>query len=61
MKELVKGIVNKNMSGDHRNYSIIEIGQKTDKMSWRREGTYCHSHSRGRLSGNVGVKNSQKS
>ena len=46
------------MSGDYPNYSIIEIGQNTEK-SWRLEEACCLSNSSERLLANADVKNSQ--
>ena len=52
------GLGNKRTSGDHPNYSIVEIGQNT-KESWWLEETFCHLDSSGKPSAHVGVKNSQ--
>ena len=49
------------MSGDHPNYSIVEIEQNTEKSPGDIEEICCHSDSRGNPSANTGVKNSQKS
>ena len=48
------------MSGDHPNYSIVEIDQNTKKSpgDLRRLAV---TYSRGKPSANAGVKNSQKS
>ena len=57
------GIGNKNMSGDHPNYSIIKIGQNTEKSPGdmrRHEETCCHSNCSGRPLANANVKNSQR-
>ena len=48
------------MTGDHPKYSIIKIGQNTEK-SWRLEETCCLSNFCGRPLANAGVKNSQRS
>ena len=49
---------NKRTSIDHLNYSIIKIGQNTEKSP---EETSCHSNSSEKPSVNTGGKNSQKS
>ena len=46
-------------SGDHPDYSIIEIGQYTGKSPGRPEETCCHSDFIERPSANDGVNNSQ--
>ena len=53
------GLGNKRVSGNHPNYSIIEIGQNPEK-SWRLEETSRHSNSNEKPSANVGVKNSKE-
>ena len=53
-----EGFGNKRTSGDHSNYSIVEIGQNTKKSP--RE-TWCQSDLYGKISGNTGLKNSQMS
>ena len=57
------GFENKRMSGDHPNYSIVEIGQNTkNPRDLRRlEETCCHSNSSGIPSALTDVKNSQMS
>ena len=51
------GLGNKRMSGDHPNYSIIEISQNTEK---RLEETCCHTNCSEKLLANTAVKNSQR-
>ena len=45
------GLGNKRTSGDHPNYSIIEIGQNTERL----EETCCLGNSSEKLSANVGL------
>ena len=52
---------NKRTSGNHPNYSIVEIGQNTKKSPGDFGETYCYSDSRGEQSADAGVKNSQMS
>ena len=60
-QRIIKGtgrLENQRTSGDHPTYSIIEISQNTEKSPGD-EVTCCHSNSRGKRSGNAGVKISQ--
>ena len=54
-----EGLGNKRTSGDHPNFSIVEIGQNTELESGRLEEICCHSNSSERLSAFADVKNSQ--
>ena len=49
-----RGLENKKMGGDHPNYSIIKIGQNTEKSTDGYEETCCHSIEK--PSANAGVK-----
>ena len=53
------GLGNNRMSGDHSNYSIIEIGQNTEKSSGLLE-TCCLSNSSEKPSVNADVKTHQQ-
>ena len=59
-KGLVQGVEGLEISGDHPNYSIVEIGQNTEKSpgDLRR---FAVTHSSGKPSVNAGVKNYRKS
>ena len=50
------GLGNKKASGDHSNYSIVEIGPEYWEESWRIEVTCCDSNSIERPSENADVK-----
>ena len=49
------------MSGDHPNYNIFEIDQKTKKSPEDLRGTCCHSNSSEKPLANHGGKNCQRS
>ena len=56
----IGGLGNKRTSGDHPNYSIVEIGQNTKSPGdWRRLAVVQNSS--GKPLANTGVKNSQMS
>ena len=51
-------VVVKRTSGDHPNYSIVEISYNSE--IWRLEETCCHPDSSGKSLANAGVKNSSE-
>ena len=53
------GFGNEKMSGDHPNYSIVEIGQNTEKSPGDLRRLACHSDSSRKPSANADVKNTQ--
>ena len=52
---------NQRTGRDHPDYSIVKIGQNTEKSPGDLRKTFCHSNYSEKLSANVGVKNSEKS
>ena len=66
----IGGFGNKRTSRDHPNYSIVKIGQNTEKSpgdlspqdssQYSVTQTFCHSNSSEKPSANAGMKNSQK-
>ena len=57
----IGGLGNKRMSGDHLNYSIVEIGQNTKLSPGDLKGLAVTQILVEKQSANAGVKNSQKS
>ena len=60
INKVTVGLGNEKTSGDNPNNSIIQIGQNTEKSSWRLVETCWLSNSIERPSASAGVKNSQK-
>ena len=55
------GLGNRRTSGDHPNYSIIEIDQNNEEISGELKRVSAHSDTSGKPSVITGVKNSQTS